>query len=95
MAEGHSVCWGQSDRKRGRALLTLNVTLYRYFGPLTALSVVLFALSLVLAARDITRACTRASAQKQPDRAGRTTAREATAAGSRERRSAGHPRQPV
>src|SRR3989441_2359984 len=41
----------------GSALLSLNVTLYRYFGPLAALSVVLLALSLVLAARDITRAC--------------------------------------
>jgi len=42
----------------GSALLSLNVTLYRYFGPLAVLSTALLLGSLVLAARDVTRACT-------------------------------------
>jgi len=42
----------------GSALLSLNVTLYRYFGPLVVLSTALLLGSLVLAARDVTRACT-------------------------------------
>lgn len=41
----------------GSSLLTMNTALYRYFGPLAALSVVLLLVSLVLAARDVTRAC--------------------------------------
>ena len=41
----------------GSSLLSLKVTLYRYFVPLAALSVIFLALSLVLAARDVTRAC--------------------------------------
>jgi hypothetical protein len=41
----------------GSALLTLNTTLYRYFVPLAALSAAFLLLSLVLTARDITRAC--------------------------------------
>ena len=79
----------------GSALLSLNVTLYRYFGPLAALSAVLLALSLVLAARDVTRACTLAPVQKQPGRAGRTPTPGAKDAGARrekEREPAGRPR---
>lgn len=41
----------------GSSLLTLNTTLYRYFVPLAAASVVLLATSLAFAARDVTRAC--------------------------------------
>jgi hypothetical protein len=41
----------------GSSLLTMNYTLYRYFRPLAALSGALLLLSLLLAARDITRAC--------------------------------------
>ncbi|GAC1408274.1 MAG: hypothetical protein NVSMB65_22010 [Chloroflexota bacterium] len=41
----------------GSSLLSLNVTFYRYFVPLAVVSAVLLLLSLVLASRDITRAC--------------------------------------
>src|SRR5919198_2438731 len=70
----------------GSALLSLNVTLYRYFGPLAALSVVLLSVSLVLAARDVTRACTLAPVQKQPGHAGRTPTPGAKDAGARRER---------
>jgi hypothetical protein len=43
----------------GTSLLTMNYTLYRYFMPLAVLSVVFLLLSLVFAARDVTRACQR------------------------------------
>jgi hypothetical protein len=77
----------------GSALLSLNVTLYRYFEPLAALSAVLLALSLVLAARDITRACALAPTQKQPSCAGPTPTPGAKDAGARrEREPAGQPR---
>jgi hypothetical protein len=41
----------------GTSLLTMNVTLYRYFLPLAALSVAFLLLSLLLAARDVARVC--------------------------------------
>jgi hypothetical protein len=41
----------------GSSLLTLNTTLFRYFAPLAGLSAAFLLLSLLLAARDITRVC--------------------------------------
>lgn len=41
----------------GSSLLMLNTALYRYFGPLAAVSVTFLLLALLLAARDITRVC--------------------------------------
>jgi hypothetical protein len=49
----------------GSSLLTMNVTLYRYFAPLAALSIVLLLVSLLLAARDVTRACAVQPATRQ------------------------------
>ena len=43
----------------GTSLLTMNYTLYRYFLPLAVLSMVFLLLSLLFAARDVTRACQR------------------------------------
>jgi hypothetical protein len=43
----------------GTSLLAMNYTLYRYFMPLAALSMALLLLSLLFAARDVTRACQR------------------------------------
>ncbi|MGH2409467.1 MAG: hypothetical protein ACRDGS_03755, partial [Chloroflexota bacterium] len=43
----------------GTSLLTMNYTLYRYFMPLAVLSMAFLLLSLLFAARDVTRACQR------------------------------------